>query len=53
MELMEVESVDLLEMLLAAAETNTEVLGVNYPSTKACKLWRITYTKIKKVRLIK
>lgn len=33
--------VDLLEMLLEAAETGTEVLCVDYPSTKMCKLWGI------------
>lgn len=39
------DSVDLLEMLLAAAETGTEVLGVDYPSKKACKLWGLPIPK--------
>lgn len=39
------DSVDLLEMLLQAAETGTEVLGVDYPSKKACKLWGLPIPK--------
>lgn len=39
------DRVDLLEILLVAAETGTEVLGVDYPNAKACKLWGIPIPK--------
>lgn len=39
------DNVDLLEMLLQAAETGTEVLGVDYPNAKACKLWGLPILK--------
>lgn len=41
----EIYDVDLLEMLIEAAETGTEVLGVDYPNAKACKLWGIPIPK--------
>lgn len=40
-----IDKVDLLEMLLSAAETGTEVLGVDYPNAKACKLWGLPILK--------
>ena len=40
-----IDKVDLLEMLLQAAETGTEVLGVDYPNAKACKLWGLPISK--------